>query len=335
MMSTRSRTDRLRPGSAGFTLIELLAVIAIIAVLIALLLPAVQAAREAARRTQCVNNLKQFGLALANYESANNCLPIADVFGNNGLCSEFGFGNGCQETPWFILMLPYIEQGPLYSAFNASIGIEGPSLLGYVVNSTILTTKIASFQCPSDNEQVLSFAALSAASGGFVPPFPWSATKGNYGVNWGNADYGQGATDGFFTRNLYLQSPFGINANATGPVTIRIASVTDGTSNTHFVSEILQGAADDIRGTIWNDHPGAGSYMTRFAPNGYQDYVPNSQPWASAIGNLAGNNMDNVSGFAGSGPGTSPASPGSLCDSQPAQGLACYTQGRLGGEYTG
>jgi hypothetical protein len=66
-------------------------------------------------------------------------------------------------------MLPYIEQGPLYSAFNASIGIEGPSFLGYVVNSTIFTTKIPSFQCPSDNEQVFSLAALSAATGGFVP----------------------------------------------------------------------------------------------------------------------------------------------------------------------
>ena len=178
MMLTRFRSDRPRSGSAGFTLIELLVVIAIIAVLIALLLPAVQAAREAARRAQCINNLKQFGLALANYDSANNCLPIGDVFGNNGLCAGFGFGNGCQETPWFILMLPYIEQGPLYSAFNASIGVEGPSFLGYVVNSTIVTTKISSFQCPSDNEQVLSVAALSAVSGGPFPPTPGPLPRG-------------------------------------------------------------------------------------------------------------------------------------------------------------
>jgi prepilin-type processing-associated H-X9-DG protein len=75
--------------------------------------------------------------------------------------------------------------------------------------------------------------------------------------------------------------------------------------------------------------------MTRFTPNGYQDYVPTTQPWASTIGNLAGNNMDNLAGFAGSSPGSSPAGPFSLCDSQPAQGLPCYTQGNEGGEYTG
>ena len=178
MMSTRSRTDRRRPGSAGFTLIELLVVIAIIAVLIALLLPAVQAAREAARRAQCTNNLKQFGLALANYESANNCLPIGDVFGvGNASCSGFGFGNGCQETPWFILMLPYIEQGPLYNAFNASIGIEGPAA-GLLVNSTVFTTRISSFQCPSDNAQVFSFAAV----GGQRRPRPPSPGRRPRGI---------------------------------------------------------------------------------------------------------------------------------------------------------
>jgi prepilin-type N-terminal cleavage/methylation domain-containing protein len=84
----------------GFTLIELLVVISIIAVLIALLLPAVQAAREAARRAQCTNNLKQFGLALANYESANSTLPTSVVFRvGYPPCSGFGFVDGCQETP--------------------------------------------------------------------------------------------------------------------------------------------------------------------------------------------------------------------------------------------
>ena len=106
-----------------------------------------------------------------------------------------------------------------------------------------------------------------------------------------------------------------------------MASVTDGTSNTHFVSEILQGAADDIRGTIWTDNPGAGSYMTRFTPNGYQDYVPLFQPWASASppAALVDNNMDNLASFGGSGPGTSPPSPGSHVR-QPARSEACVLQ---------
>jgi prepilin-type processing-associated H-X9-DG protein len=234
-------------------------------------------------------------------------------------------------------MLPYIEQAPLYASFNASIGIEGPSLLGYIANSTVHTTQIPSFQCPSDNPQKFSFAAVNAASFGQVPAFPWSPTKGNYGVNWGNCDYGQGAAGGYFTRNLYLQSPFGISASGAGPQLVRMASFTDGTSNTHVVSELLQGAPDDIRGTIWVDNPGAGTYMTRFTPNGYQDYVPLFQPWASSVpaSSLVGDNMDNLPTFVGSSPGTSPPTPGSLCDSQPVQGLACYNQGSEGGEFSG
>jgi prepilin-type processing-associated H-X9-DG protein len=239
-------------------------------------------------------------------------------------------------------MLPFIEQGTMYNAFNFAIGAEGTLLIsgfpfGYVVNSTVHTTRIPSFQCPSDTPQLFSFAAISAASGGLVPAFPWSATKGNYGANWGNCDYGQGAAGGYFTRNLYLQSPFGINASATGPMTITMAAITDGTSNTHIVSEILQGAPDDLRGTIWVDNPGAGTYMTRFTPNGYQDYVPLYQPWASAIpaASLVGDNVDNLPTFVGSSAGTSPPTPGSLCDSQPTQQLACFNQGSQGGEFAG
>ena len=93
------------------------------------------------------------------------------------ICKSPG-GANCQNTPWFVLMLPYIEQAPLYNAFNASIGIEGPALLGYVINSTVMTSKIASFQCPSDNIQTFSMAALSKATGGFVPAYPWMLLEG-------------------------------------------------------------------------------------------------------------------------------------------------------------
>jgi prepilin-type N-terminal cleavage/methylation domain-containing protein/prepilin-type processing-associated H-X9-DG protein len=316
----------------GFTLIELLVVIAIIAVLIALLLPAVQAAREAARRAQCMNNLKQLGLALHNYESANNVFPSGVIYGTNTPpCTSPGFGNNCQNTPWFVLMLPYIEQGPLYNSFNASIGMEGPNPgglpLGFIINSTVFTTKIASFQCPSDNQ---STYALQGIFG-----LPWQATKGNYGVNWGNLDDGQAILSGKFTAfpQLWLQSPFGVSRAGTGPFNCKIASFTDGTSNTHVVSELLQGAVDDIRGVIWVLNSGAGSYETRFTPNGYTDYIGLVPPYSTLVGVLPLTNYDNIASFGATGPGTSPASAGSLCDSQPGQQLGCNNQGNEGSEF--
>ena len=128
----------------AFTLIELLVVIAIIAVLIALLLPAVQAAREAARRAQCVNNLKQLGLALANYESANGLYPYGmarENCGPNCLYQPNGYYVGSSV---FVRMLPYFEQQMLANAYNYS-------LIAWVAdNSTVGATGLNALWCPSD-----------------------------------------------------------------------------------------------------------------------------------------------------------------------------------------
>src|SRR5580693_38631 len=103
----------------GFTLIELLVVIAIIAVLIALLLPAVQAAREAARRAQCINNLKQIGLGFHNYLTANGGFPPSKIYSGMCLISNGGPGYVLNTTA-FTMILGYIEQTPLYNAYNFS-----------------------------------------------------------------------------------------------------------------------------------------------------------------------------------------------------------------------
>jgi prepilin-type N-terminal cleavage/methylation domain-containing protein/prepilin-type processing-associated H-X9-DG protein len=302
----------------GFTLIELLVVIAIIAVLIALLLPAVQAAREAARRIQCTNNMKQLGLAIANYESSNTCFPIGDVFNTSvAPCTSPGFGKNCQNTNWFALTLPYLEQTALSNSFNFAIGTEGPGFLGLGVNSTIYATRVNSMQCPSDTTQVFAIASLVPLG---APAFTYNVSKGNYVINWGNTDNGQWTTSGNFPT-VYRASPFGVNNSLTGAQLVRIASVTDGVSNTTFASELLQGAQDDLRGTIWIDDACAGAFQTRFTPNGTQDILQVLGVWA---GN-GFNNLDNIpgGGSAGAPPGVSPATPGTLCDSQPVQQLGC------------
>jgi prepilin-type N-terminal cleavage/methylation domain-containing protein/prepilin-type processing-associated H-X9-DG protein len=318
----------------AFTLIELLVVIAIIAVLIGLLLPAVQSAREAARRAQCVNNLKQFGLAIHNYHDSNNSLPSGKVMNTQvAPCGGTSFGENCQNTTWFVLALPYLEASTMSNAFNFQVGSEGVMTangpLSYFVNSTIVTSRIAFFQCPSDSTKV--FDVKGSTVGAVIPGVPAILiSKGNYGVNWGNTDYGQAVTsDSLFKSNpaTHLQAPFGYNSNATGPSMVTIGSFTDGTSNSLLVSEVLQGASDDIRGTVWTAMPGAGTFFTRFAPNGNLDYW-NGSPYAQV-----GNNMDNLPTYGGSMPGQSPAnfSNGDTCDNQPAQGLACYSQGSEAG----
>ena len=138
-------------GVRGFTLIELLVVIAIIAVLIALLLPAVQSAREAARRAQCTNNLKQIGLAFANYEQSNQMYPPGGVtLVTSFATATWGNEDGNNGVSWVALILPYLEQNPVYSSINFSLSVNNGSVLTF---ATAWYTRLAVMSCPSDGDQ--------------------------------------------------------------------------------------------------------------------------------------------------------------------------------------
>ena len=204
----------------AFTLIELLVVIAIIAVLIALLLPAVQAAREAARRAQCVNNIKQLGLGLLNFESANGIFPKGvNLPYVNGLTAKQSSDAivSDQTEPfgpnWLVMILPYIEQGPLYNNSNvigypgwagpfAQIGAKSaisPNLYNMDwANSTLRSTRINAFLCPSDSNNSSNPYFFTASDLAATPQYaPMDHRTGTPLLNWARGSYGaiSGATD--------------------------------------------------------------------------------------------------------------------------------------------
>lgn len=226
----------------GFTLIELLVVIAIIAILIALLLPAVQSAREAARRTQCKNNLKQIGLALHNYESNFRSFPPGFISrvtgpwpgGGNDPVPEVGPGWGT-----LALILPQIEQGTLHQQIDFNRPISDP------VNQLARSTNVPAYRCPSD-----TWAG---------PVSVWPASIGindlaatSYAGLLGGADpSGNGPTGSYLAR--YEELPFNGMFHRNRPV--RHADITDGTSNTI----------------------GIGERASMFSPNGWAGVIPGGQ----------------------------------------------------------
>jgi len=230
----RSKLMRANTRRA-FTLIELLVVIAIIAVLIALLLPAVQSAREAARRSQCSNNLKQLALAMHNYHTALNSFPPGGVYTAYSIGYNIGWGSWSAQA----LLLNYLEQAPLYNAANFSW--VGCCSQGFPMNSTVTETLLSVFVCPSDGISPVKASGTwgSAAS---LSCWQWTGTTNNYLASLG-------------TTTAYG----GLGSNGTGVFTqggkvFGMQSVTDGSSNTIAFGESLVGDGT-IETVKWRDGP--------------------------------------------------------------------------------
>ena len=266
MSPSPNAKSRRSNAAGGFTLVELLVVVTIIAILIALLLPAVQAAREAARRAQCSNNLKQWTLAMANYESANKYFPYGVIYGSGGpgcVVSDGKCGDGAYFRLTFVIALwPYLEAASLYEKFDFTYTFYSPQ------NRTVVNTPVSVYYCPTDRP------------GGVWNGDPYTRLRGNYVTNWGYCDFTQ-----------TVATPDGTNPQAIGPfsppITVRsgavvgrhrtAADISDGLSRTLFMSELIQAIQDadfDFRGDFLNDDVGAAQFMTLYTPNAGVDSMP-------------------------------------------------------------
>lgn len=246
----------------GFTLVELLVVITIIGILIALLLPAVQAAREAARRMQCGNNMKQLALGLHTFHEAKGTLPQG--------------ASGCCWGTWMVRILPYIELNNMFDLYQ-NLGGTGAPGYSSVENINVTGQRLSIATCPSD--EPIKFDNRIA--------------KHNYAANYGNT-----GLDGVINSDLYTAranyngvafggAPFGCRKYASGHFvenTISFSEITDGTSNTLLLAEVVQTTPEDGRGlTWWGDAAGFSAY---YGPNTSQpDTFPSTAAGCVPTGN--------------------------------------------------
>ena len=237
----------------GFTLIELLVVIAIIALLIGLLLPAVQSAREAARRAQCLSNLKQITLGMHQYQDVHGSLPPGK--------------KGCCWGTWLIFVLPQVEQQALYDCYNFAGNNRPGQPSGFdvdlryfgVANRTVTSTPLNVYLCPSDGRN----APLEVADASRTV----ACTSQNYAANFGNTLQIQDDLPGM----RFGGAPF---ADAGSPLadqsrpprpTVGFRDMTDGLSSTLLLSEVVVGQGADLRGfSWWGD---AAGFETFLSPN--------------------------------------------------------------------
>lgn len=237
----------------GFTLIELLVVIAIIAVLIALLLPAVQQAREAARRTQCKNNLKQLGVALHNYhDQAQTFPPGALVFRPGQLllsCGNQGGNCPLQYGPsMFVMLLPHFDQAQLFNRYDPRFTLSA-TIATSPGNVAVRGATLTALLCPSDTFAIAANAYNRNSNGANFSNAPWG--RGDYGVN-----FGRQRTN--FQTVAYRRQVVDRRGFAGWGDGAKVADIRDGTSNTVALWEIQAGpVGTDIRG-VWATGRGIG-----------------------------------------------------------------------------
>ena len=254
-LAGQAQRDCRAPSRPGFTLVELLVVIAIIGILVALLLPAIQAARDAARRAQCSNNLKQIGLAVLNYESTKKKFPAGRRVKDDS----------SQDIPswstWTIDILPYMEETGIYSLWNPKVALEDP------LNTPIKQKRVSSYLCPSEDDPDTQVVPETGPGANLAPPNN-TYQVGSYRANSGS---GSDSTCGSYWDNN-LGMPFLILDPASGlktrgpiytivenftsttavapPREIQLKTITDGSSKTRLAGEYMTRSTPRRR-TLW------------------------------------------------------------------------------------
>lgn len=279
-----SRLSPWRWRFRAFTLIELLVVIAIIAVLIGLLVPAVQKVREAANRMSCSNNLKQMGTAIHNYMGVNDQrLPPGGGMDTIAGGTQGNWGN--DEGTWNFYLLPYVEQENIYKLVNMNVTNPVGKVIGsgngpFTVDDKFRYALIKTFHCPSDGDN--ADKAMNNYAGSMGPQCVDGGCGANPNQSWCqpaaslNMGYGWSPDHGNTVQTPELRGVF----NRLG-AKVRLANITDGTSNTIFVGEVLPIEHDHHWHGAWAHFNGGASHASTIVPINHKTYN---------VGNCTGTN---------------------------------------------